>query len=263
MNEDTVGDRLAAVSSGVSRRHRAAGSTGVRDRAPLEGATTFEVGAADVVAFLERSARILRRHRRLLDRLDAELGDGDHGENMAVGFETVVRALGDETEADVSDLLRRAGHLLVASVGGASGPLYGTAFIEAGFRLGAATRVGGATRVDARELALAFQAAAAGLARRGRCGLGDKTIFDALAPAVAAFVAALDEGRQPADAFRRAAFAARHGMRATIPLVARRGLALRLGERSRGHQDPGATSCFLLVRAMVDPTIGGSAGWSP
>ncbi len=198
-----------------------------------------------VEAYLWRAARALRRHRALLDRLDAALGDGDHGENMAVGFDAVLRTLPDGGEQDIGTVLRSVGHALVASVGGASGPLYGTAFMEAGFALG------GMDRVGSREIADALDAAARGLARRGRCGLGDKTILDALAPAVETFRSAAGEGEPIATTARRAAWAAHAGMRATTPLVARRGLALRLGERSRGHQDPGATSCFLLVRAMV------------
>jgi len=176
------------------------------------------------VAYLGRVVRVLQRHRVLLDRLDAALGDGDHGENMATGFRAVLGAgLEAAPTADLGALLRSVGHVLVASVGGASGPLYGTAFIEAGFSLG------GSTRADASALADALDAAVRGLARRGRCDTGDKTILDALRPAALAFRSAADAG------------------------VARRGLALRLGERSRGHQDPGATSCFLLVRAMLPP----------
>ncbi len=204
------------------------------------------VDRAALVAYLGRATRVLERHRVLLDRLDAALGDGDHGENMATGFGAVLGAgLDAAPTADLGALLRSAGHVLVASVGGASGPLYGTAFIEAGFSLG------GSTRADPRALADALDAAVRGLARRGRCDPGDKTILDALQPAAVAFRSALDAGEPVEQALRAAARAARRGMRATTPLVARRGLALRLGERSRGHQDPGATSCFLLVRAML------------
>jgi phosphoenolpyruvate---glycerone phosphotransferase subunit DhaL len=111
--------------------------------------------------------------------------------------------------------------------------------------------VAGRTELDGEGLAEAFDAAAEGLARRGRCRLGDKTIYDALRPAADALGAATRDGADIATALGRAAAAANWGMRSTRPLIARRGLALRLGERSRGHQDPGATSCFLLVRAML------------
>ena len=216
------------------------------------GASAVTITAEDVVAFVGRAAVTIARHEALLDRLDAALGDGDHGTNMSTGLQAVIRALRDEAPAeaagplDVGALLRRIGHTLVASVGGASGPLYGTLFIETGFALD------GRHAVDLPTVARALDAGRAGLARRGRCRLGDKTILDALEPAVRALQAAAAAGIPPDEAFVRAARAARAGVRATIPMVARRGLALRLGERSRGHRDPGATSCFLLFRSMLD-----------
>lgn len=216
------------------------------------GATAVTITAEDVVAFIGRAAATIARHEALLDRLDAALGDGDHGTNMTTGLQAVVRALTDEAPAeavgplDVGALLRRIGHTLVGSVGGASGPLYGTLFIEMGFALD------GRHAVDLPTLARALDAGRAGLARRGRCVLGDKTILDALEPATRALLAGAATGLPPDEAFVRAARAARAGVRATIPLIARRGLALRLGERSRGHRDPGATSCFLLIRSMLD-----------
>jgi dihydroxyacetone kinase-like protein len=201
---------------------------------------------ADLAAVVARAGRLLERNRALLDRLDAELGDGDHGENMSTGFADAARAtVGDEPDGDVGDLLRRLGHLLVAGVGGAGGSLYGTAFIEAGIA------VAGLESLALADTARALDAAAEGVARRGRCRLGDKTIYDALRPAADAFAAAVDAGEGQEAAVKSAIRAAREGMRATTPLVARRGLALRLGERSRGHQDPGATSCYLLIRSLL------------
>jgi dihydroxyacetone kinase-like protein len=204
--------------------------------------------APDVMAFVERAAAALARHESLLDRLDAALGDGDHGANMAAGFSAAIpaaRAALVERPDDVGELLRLLGHTLVGSVGGASGPLYGTAFIEAGFVLAGQAAVGPA------DLAMALEAGRAGLIRRGRCAVGDKTILDALDPAVRALRAGADSSIPLGACVAAAAGAAAGGMRATIPLVARRGLALRLGERSRGHRDPGATSCFLLLEAMA------------
>jgi dihydroxyacetone kinase-like protein len=204
--------------------------------------------APDVVRFVERAALALARHEALLDRLDAALGDGDHGANMAIGFRSAVpvaRARHAEHPDDVGELLRLLGHTLVAAVGGASGPLYGTAFIEAGFVLA------GRPTADAADLATALEAGQAGLTRRGRCAVGDKTILDALAPGVATLRAGADAGVPLGACLAAAARSASAGMRATIPLVARRGLALRLGERSRGHRDPGAASCFLLIAAMA------------
>ena len=121
----------------------------------------------------------------------------------------------------------------------------GPAFIEAGIA------IAGHQSLGPREMAVALDAAAEGIARRGRCRRGDKTIYDALRPAADVFTSAVDDGLDTPEALMRAVVAARDGMLATRPLIARRGLALRLGERSRGHQDPGATSCFLLVRALL------------
>jgi len=213
--------------------------------AAVDGAATLK----SVDRYLRRAASIVERHESLLDRLDVALGDGDHGTNMVIGLRTVIRTL-DETPAasrpaDAGSLLRFIGHGLVSSVGGASGPLYGTAFIEAGFFLADAQRLDTATVADA------FEVATRALARRGRCGVGDKTIFDALEPASRAVRAAALRGDPLPVALRLATGASAAGMRATIPLVARRGLALRLGERARGHRDPGATSCFLLVLATA------------
>lgn len=207
-----------------------------------------ELTAHDVVRFVERAAAALDRHEALLDRLDAALGDGDHGGNMAIGFRVAAQAARGglaERPDDVGELLRRLGHTLVGSVGGASGPLYGTAFIEAGFVLA------GRGTATATDLAAALEAGQAGLARRGRCAVGDKTILDALAPGVVALRDAAVAGEPLGTCLVAASLAAADGMRSTIPLVARRGLALRLGERSRGHRDPGAASCFLLLAAMA------------
>ena len=203
------------------------------------------VTAADLVRFLAVACRVIGERAPDLDRLDAALGDGDHGENMVSGFESVVRALDEDMPTDTGEVLRRVGHTLVSSVGGASGPLYGTAFIEAGIALH------GRDSLDLPALARGFEAAAAGLARRGRCVVGDKTIYDSLHPAALAVAEAAQRGATIGEALVAATRAARRGMVDTIPLVARRGLALRLGERSRGHQDPGATSCFLMIRATL------------
>ncbi len=224
------------------------GSPASRPRTDAAHAQRQALAAPDVLGFVERAAATLARHEALLDRLDAALGDGDHGSNMRIGFAAAVpiaRAGLAERPDDVGELLRILGHSLVGSVGGASGPLYGTAFIEAGFALA------GQPSAGPRELAAGLESGRAGLARRGRCTVGDKTILDALDPAVRALREAADAGLPLGTSVAVAAGAAAAGMRATIPLVARRGLALRLGERSRGHRDPGATSCFLLLAAMA------------
>ncbi len=220
------------------------GGDGADRPAGVAGADLFT--NADLRAWVARAERALVRHRALLDRLDARLGDGDHGENMSVGFGDAVRSLNADPDGhDAGELLRDLGQVLVSSVGGAGGSLYGTAFIEAGIA------VVGRSSLQVGDLAVALDAAAEGLARRGRCRVGDKTIYDAMRPAADAIGDAARQGQDVETAIRAAARAARVGMIATRPLIARRGLALRLGEGSRGHQDPGATSCFLLVRSML------------
>jgi dihydroxyacetone kinase-like protein len=205
------------------------------------------VDASAVRAYVQRCGAAVRRHADLLTRLDAALGDGDHGDNLRIGFSAVDEMLDAEEPATIGAILSSVGTALVTSVGGASGPLYGAAFIEAGFAAREMDHIG------VGELAILARAAADGLARRGRCRVGDKTIFDALSPAAAALADAAAAGEPMPMALRRAVAAARRGMRSTRPLVARRGLAMRLGERSRGHLDPGAVSCFLLVRALPGP----------
>jgi dihydroxyacetone kinase-like protein len=209
--------------------------------------STATIGADEIRAGIRRARRAVDRHAPALTRLDAVLGDGDHGDNLATGFRAVEDLL-DELPDDTAPgaILAAVGHRLVATVGGASGPLYGTAFIEAGFRAGPAERL------DPELVGEMLAAAAAGLARRGRCAVGDKTILDTLGPAAAAFGAALAVGATAPDAQARMIAAARDGMRSTRGLVARRGLALRLGPRSVGHRDPGAVSCLVLLLALAE-----------
>jgi dihydroxyacetone kinase-like protein len=219
----------------------AAPDASVGSAASVEG-----IDAADLRAALHRARRAVDRHAAALTRLDAILGDGDHGDNLSTGFRAVEQLLAElPAETPPGDLLRAVGHRLVATVGGASGPLLGTAFIEAGFRAGEAEAL------EPPLVAEMLVAAAAGLARRGRCAVGDKTILDSLGPAAEAFAATISAGGSGAAAQRAALAAGRAGMRSTRPLIARRGLALRLGERSIGHLDPGAVSCFVLLLAMA------------
>jgi len=194
---------------------------------------------------LARARRTIDRHAAALTRLDAVLGDGDHGDNLSIGFRAVEELIAElPPETLPGELLRSVGHCLISAVGGASGPLYGTAFIEAGFR------AGGADVIDAPLAASMLEAATDGLARRGRCAVGDKTILDTLEPASTALAATVRAADDGAKAVRAMVAAAQAGMRSTRPLVARRGIALRLGERSAGHLDPGAVSCFLILLAF-------------
>ncbi len=218
-----------------------------------ENGPAIDVAAAR--AYLRRCSAIVRRHADALTRLDAALGDGDHGDNLLAGLAAIEAALdrGDvDAGEDLPGLLRSVGATLVASVGGASGPLYGSALMEAGF---AARNTHGADRIGS--LSLLLDAAAEGLARRGHCAVGDKTIYDTLAPAADALRAAAAAGEDERSALRQMLRAATRGMRSTTPMVARRGLAMRLGDRSRGHRDPGAASCLLLLLAIPPKDPGG------
>jgi phosphoenolpyruvate---glycerone phosphotransferase subunit DhaL len=211
----------------------------------VDAETGWVVDSGALRAGLQRCSRIVARHARYLTRLDAVLGDGDHGDNLVIGLRAVDELLAELPDSTPpGEILQAVGHRLVATVGGASGPLYGTACIEAGFHARTTSVLDGAA------LAAMLRGAAAGLARRGRCQPGDKTILDTLAPAAEAFARAIDAGQTVPVAYVAAIRAGRAGMRSTRDLVARRGLALRLGERSVGHLDPGAVSCLLLLRAL-------------
>ena len=205
------------------------------------------VDGSAVRAALVRCRVVVERHAAYLTGLDTVLGDGDHGDNLVIGFRAVESMLDDlPAETPPGELLRAVGYRLVAAVGGASGPLYGTAFHDAG------AAAGDGPTVDAPTLARMLRTGCDGVARRGRCMIGDKTMLDALAPAADAFTVRVEAGDAIATAMGAAVRAAARGMRSTRPLVARRGLALRLGDRSIGHLDPGAVSSMLLLRAIAD-----------
>ena len=179
-----------------------------------------------------------------LTELDAQIGDADHGANMHRGMQAVVTEIDAGEYADPAALLKQVGMTLVRSVGGASGPLYGTLFLRM------ATASGGS--LDAAGFAKALRAGLEGVVARGKAEAGDKTMYDALAPAVDALDAGLASGASLGDALRAASVAADAGRDATVPLQARKGRASYLGERSVGHQDPGATSVALLVAAAAE-----------
>ena len=201
------------------------------------------VDAETVRRWLNEAAAAVREQRDYLTQLDAAIGDADHGTNMDRGFTAVVEKL-DGLEGPPGKLLTTAGSTLVSTVGGASGPLWGTALRRAGRTLGDADDFGGP------ELADALDAALAGIVELGAAEEGDKTMVDALAPAVRALRAGLDGGGGLNAALADARAAGEEGMRATTPLQASKGRASYLGERSIGHQDPGATSTALIIAAL-------------
>jgi dihydroxyacetone kinase-like protein len=203
-----------------------------------------KIDAAAVERWLRRFAELIGAHEAELTALDSAVGDADHGANMQRGMQAVVGVLDGGAAQEPADLLRQVGMTLVSKVGGASGPLYGTFFLRM------APAMSGSA-VDGATFAAALRAGLDGVVARGRAEAGDKTMFDALAPAVDALDAALAEHRPLADALRAAAQAADAGRDATEPMVARKGRASYLGERSVGHLDPGATSSALLVEAAA------------
>lgn len=200
--------------------------------------------AGTVQRWLETAAVSLREQRDYLTQLDAAIGDADHGANMDRGFTAVVEKLGSRGAESPGRLLTSAGATLISTVGGASGPLWGTAFRRAGKALGDSDSFGDA------ELAAALEAALAGVVELGAAQEGDKTMVDALAPAVRALRTELERGNGLAPALAAARAAGEDGMRATTPLQAAKGRASYLGERSIGHQDPGATSTALIIAAL-------------
>jgi dihydroxyacetone kinase-like protein len=202
------------------------------------------VNASTVRRWLEGAAASLREQREYLTQLDAAIGDADHGTNMDRGFTALVEKLEGADELPPGKLLTTAGSTLVSTVGGASGPLWGTALRRAGRALGDAEDFDGA------DLADALDAALEGVVELGAAQEGDKTMVDALAPAVRALRAELGGGGTVTSALAAARAAAEEGMRATVPLQASKGRASYLGERSIGHQDPGATSTALILAAL-------------
>ena len=199
--------------------------------------------AVSVTAWMREASAAVAAEADHLTQLDSAIGDGDHGVNMTRGFRAVLEAV-DGVEEPPGKQLILAGKTLVSKVGGASGPLWGTALRRAG------RAVGGAEELDGPRLVDALAAGLAGVVELGAAEPGDKTMVDALGPAIDALREALDGGRPLEDALGAAADAAEAGARATVPMQARKGRASYLGERSVGHQDPGATSTAVIMRAL-------------
>ena len=202
------------------------------------GVDTFTKWLRDVASSLHDNAAYLTE-------LDSAIGDADHGANMDRGFQAIVAVLDETTFASVDELLKKAGMTLVSKVGGASGPLYGTFFLRFG------TALAGVSPITAEAVGKALHAGVEGILARGKAELGDKTMYDAWAPALEAYDAAVAGGSELGAALTAAAGAAAQGRDATVPLVARKGRASYLGERSAGHQDPGATSTTLILESAA------------
>jgi dihydroxyacetone kinase-like protein len=198
------------------------------------------------VEWMNRFANEMAEHRQELVALDTAIGDGDHGTNMNRGMTKALEKVGASEPADPGAVLKTVAMALISSVGGAAGPLYGTLFLQMG------TALGDQPEVDLAAFAAASRKALEGVQARGKAQPGDKTMVDALIPAVEALEASSDLD----DGLRAAAQAAEDGMKATTPLVARKGRASYLGERSKDHQDPGATSTYYLFKSAAEALSG-------
>ena len=204
-----------------------------------------------MVQWLENTAAVMKENKEYLTQLDSPIGDADHGINMDRGFRKVMEKLPGVADKDIGNVLKTTGMTLISSVGGASGPLYGTFFMRGGMAVDAKEELTGD------DLATMLQAAVDGVVQRGRAQAGDKTMVDAWLPAMKALRETLDgDNDNTIAALSQAVSAAEQGMKDTIPMQARKGRASYLGERSIGHQDPGATSSYLMLKAMLDTLEG-------
>ena len=206
----------------------------------------MQITAEHVIRFVEGVAATIKLHRDQLIALDSAIGDADHGTNMDRGFSTVLEKLPTVADKDIGTILKTVGMTLVSTVGGASGPLYGTAFIRAGIAL--ADRY----ELTQAELVAALEVALAGVMARGKAQRGEKTMVDAFGPGVDVLKETQSSGEDFITALRRSVAAVEAGMQATIPMLATKGRASYLGERSIGHQDPGATSVFYIAQVLLE-----------
>jgi len=204
------------------------------------------VSRDDILAWIKACAQVLGENKEYLTQLDAAIGDADHGINMERGFKKVMSQLPGVAESDIGNILKTTGMALISSVGGAGGPLYGTLFMRAGMA------VSGKQELTNEDVATMLQAAVDGVVQRGKARPGDKTMIDALLPALETFKEQVNGGSDTVAALQKAVAAAEQGMKDTIPMLAKKGRASYLGERSIGHQDPGATSSYLILKVLLD-----------
>jgi phosphoenolpyruvate---glycerone phosphotransferase subunit DhaL len=206
----------------------------------------MRITAEHVIRFVEGVAARIKENRDYLVQLDSAIGDADHGINMDRGFTTVLEKLPTVADKDIGTILKTVGMTLVSTVGGASGPLYGTAFIRAGMALADRYELSGA------EVVAALEAALEGIQARGKAQRGEKTMVDAIGPGIDVLKEAQASGEDFTSALRRAVAATEAGMKATIPMLATKGRASYLGQRSVGHQDPGATTSFYMAQVLLE-----------
>lgn len=206
----------------------------------------MSVSKEQIITWLQKSADVIQENKDYLTQLDAEIGDADHGFNMARGFKKIQEKLPSLVDSDIGNILKQTGMVLISSVGGASGPLYGTFFMRA------AAAVTGKNELDDNDLYAMFKGGVDGIIQRGRPQVGDKTMYDVWAPVLETIQAELSNGSDTMALMKAALATAEKGLADTIPLQARKGRASYLGERSIGHQDPGATSSCLMIKTFAD-----------
>ncbi|NBD34431.1 MAG: dihydroxyacetone kinase subunit L [Chloroflexi bacterium] len=199
-----------------------------------------------IITWIEAFSAAIAENKVYLTDLDSAIGDGDHGVNMDRGFQAVLTKLPSVSNQDIGAILKVVGMTLVSTVGGASGPLYGTFFIQM------ARKTNGKLELTLDDWIATIESGLDGVIRRGKANPGDKTMIDSILPALEALKTAAGNDKSLAEALSASAQAAHQGMEDTIPLVAKRGRASYLGERSAGHQDPGATSSYLLFKTAAE-----------
>lgn len=204
------------------------------------------VNKSHILQWLQTVAAVLEQNKDYLTELDAAIGDADHGINMNRGFQKVITQLPAVAEKDIGTILKTVSMTLISSVGGASGPLYGTLFLRA------STAVAGKQELTNEDMLALLEAAVDGVVQRGKANLGDKTMLDILLPAKDAFKQSVADGADTQEALQKAVITAEEEMKNTIPLVAKKGRASYLGDRSVGHQDPGATSSYLILKTLLE-----------
>ncbi|MDJ0519975.1 MAG: dihydroxyacetone kinase subunit DhaL [Trichodesmium sp. MO_231.B1] len=204
------------------------------------------INKEQIIQWLEAVATVLEQNKDYLTELDAAIGDADHGINMNRGFQKVITQLPTVTNKDIGSIFKTVSMTLISTIGGASGPLYGTLFLRA------SAVVTGKSELTTEDMTKVFTAAVEGVVQRGKANLGDKTMLDALSPAANTFTEAVGNDSSFLDSLQQAVDAAELGMKNTIPMLAKKGRASYLGDRSIGHQDPGATSIYLILKALLD-----------
>lgn len=206
----------------------------------------MSISGKKVIEILTQIAEKIDENKGYLSELDATIGDGDHGINMSKGFKAVTEKLRDDTALDIAGILKKAGMALVSTVGGASGPLYGTAFMKSSMS------VSGKTEIDIKDFSNMLKDALDGIKMRGKASLGEKTMIDALEPALEAINKGIEQGLESKEILKLAKEAAYNGVEYTKTIIATKGRASYLGERSIGHQDAGATSSALILETIYE-----------